>query len=192
MSGRNTDISAGHSVTVAAAKALSLFAQGGGMQLCATKGKVEIQAQSDLLTIDAMQDITIKSSKGKVAIDARQELLLTCGGAFIKLSGGNIEIGCPGNILLKAVNVQKMGPENIDVPEKEFPLGYNEGFTIKDPESGKIKPYTKYRITTSEGDVIEGVSDDEGKTLAVNTSKPSAINIEFPKTRSSDSKDAQS
>jgi type VI secretion system secreted protein VgrG len=64
------------------------------------------------------------------------ESLLSCGRAYIKLSGGNIELGCPGNILLKAANVNQTGPASLDTPPVTFPKGYGGTFTVTDPESG--------------------------------------------------------
>ncbi|MFJ3457427.1 DUF2345 domain-containing protein, partial [Scandinavium goeteborgense] len=110
MSGKNTDISAGKSFTVAASEKVSLFAQAAGMQLIAGGGKVDIQAQSDALNASAMNDITVTSSEKSINVSASKELILNCGEGYIKLSGGNIEIGCPANILFKSVNWQKMGP----------------------------------------------------------------------------------
>jgi type VI secretion system secreted protein VgrG len=189
MSGKNTDISAGESITLAAATTVSIFAQSQGMQLFAGQGKVDMQAQNDALNIQALKDISISNSEGKVTIDASQELVLMCGGAYIKLSGGNIELGAPGNILLKAANVQKMGANSVDSQPKEFPKGYGDGFTLKDPESGEIRPFTLYKITTGEGDVYEGVSDEVGKTMRVFTAMPSSLNVEFPDEDLPDSKD---
>jgi type VI secretion system secreted protein VgrG len=68
------------------------------MKLFAAKGKVEIQAQDDALEAIAKKDITVTSAEGKVEITAATELVVNCGGAYIKLSNGNIELGCPGNI----------------------------------------------------------------------------------------------
>ncbi|RAN85544.1 hypothetical protein B5P41_34420, partial [Bacillus sp. SRB_28] len=102
-----------------------------------------------------------------MSINASQELSITCGGAYIKLSGGNIELGAPGNILLKCTNAQKMGPASLNTPPRTFPKGYGEGFTLKDPDSGEIQPFTFLRITTGEGEVYEGVSDEHGKTMRV-------------------------
>lgn len=191
MSGKNTDISAGESITLAATKTVSVFAQGEGMQLFAGAGKMDIQAQKGGLNAEARQDITISSSEGKVTVNASQELLITCGGAYIKLSGGNIELGAPGNILLKCTNAQKMGPATLNTPPRIFPQGYGEGFTLKDPESGEIQPFTFFRITTGEGEVYEGVSDEHGKTMRVFTAMPSALKIEFPDEETSDSKEDQ-
>ncbi|TCV96844.1 DUF2345 domain-containing protein [Biostraticola tofi] len=189
MSGKNTDISAGESITLAATKTVSVFAQGEGMQLVAGAGKMDIQAQKGELNVEALQDITISSAEGKVSINASQELSITCGGAYIKLSGGNIELGAPGNILLKCTNAQKMGPASLNTPPRTFPKGYGEGFTLKDPDSGEIQPFTFFRITTGEGEVYEGVSDEHGKTMRVFTAMPSALKIEFPDEELSDIKE---
>ncbi len=180
MSGKNTDISAGKSFTVSASDTVSLFAQGAGMQLYAGAGKVDIQAQGDVLNASALQDVTISSSEGSVKVNASKELTLSCGGAYIKISGGNIELGCPGNILLKAANVDQTGPATLDTPPVTFPKGYKENFTLKDPESGEIKPFTRYKITTGEGDVFEGASDAVGKTLPIHTAMPASVQIDFP------------
>ena len=180
MAGKHTDISAAESVTVAATKSVSVFAQSSGLQLIAGQGLVDIQAQSDALNIQAQKDISITNSSGEVTVSASDELVLTCGGAYIKISGGNIELGCPGNILLKAANVNQAGPANLDTPPITFPKGYGEGFTLQDPETGKISPFTRYHIKTGEGDIYEGTSGLDGKTIPVYTSMPSFLKVRFP------------
>ncbi|EPI7968824.1 type VI secretion system tip protein VgrG [Cronobacter sakazakii] len=110
MSQQNTDISALSRVTVAAGEAVSVLAKQAGMKLFAAKGKVEIQAQDDALEALAKKEVTVTSTEGRVDITAATELVINCGGAYIRLSDGNIELGCPGNILLRSTNAQKMSP----------------------------------------------------------------------------------
>lgn len=184
MSGKNTDISTGQSFTVAASEAVSLFAQAAGMKMYAGAGKVDIQAQADAMNVSALQDITVASGQGSVKVNASKELILSCGGAYIKLSGGNIELGCPGNILLKAANVNQTGPASLDTPPVTFPKGYSGSFTIKDTETGEVKPFTKYRVTSPEGDIYEGISDSSGKTAPLYSLTPGNMEIEFPDTLS--------
>jgi type VI secretion system secreted protein VgrG len=78
-SGGHTDFSALKRFTVAAGE-ISLFAQKLGIKMFAGKGKVEIQAQGDEMTLDALKDIRISSSEGKLIISAKQEIILTSGG----------------------------------------------------------------------------------------------------------------
>jgi type VI secretion system secreted protein VgrG len=67
--------------TVAAGENKSV-AQKLGIKMFASKGKVEIQAQGDEMTLDALKDIRISSSEGKLVISAKQEIILTSGGLY--------------------------------------------------------------------------------------------------------------
>ncbi len=175
---KNADISVMKRFTVAAGEAISMLARQAGMKLFAAKGKVEIQAQDDALDVIAKKDIAVTSTKGKISITAATELVINCDGAYIRLSNGNIELGCPGNILLKCANVQKMGAASADTPAPEFQKGYGGVYSLTD-EAGKIIPQTEYRVTTADGQVFHGVSDDNGKTLPIYTAMPGKLKIEI-------------
>jgi type VI secretion system secreted protein VgrG len=179
MSQQNTDISALKRFTVAAGEAVSMLARKAGMKLFAAKGKVEIQAQDDAIEAIAKKDVTVTSMEGKVVITGATELVVNCDGAFMKLAGGNMELGAPGNILLKCANVQKMGSADYDAPKPELPQGYSENFVAQDKESGDILANTRYRITTADGSVYEGRTDSEGKTAEIFGAAKSKINIEL-------------
>jgi len=175
MSGNNTDISAGKSFTAVAGETLSLLASKSGMKLIAAKGKIDIQAQDDNIEALAKKDISITSVEGKISVAASKEIVLTCGGAYIKISDGNIELGAPKNILLKAANVQKAGPASLDSPPPELPKGFNEFFVVKDENTGKTRPHYPYRLVTAEGEELRGRTDAEGKTTTVFSATPGSI-----------------
>ncbi|MCX8980984.1 type VI secretion system tip protein VgrG [Citrobacter portucalensis] len=179
VAGGNTDISVMKKFTAVAGEAISLLALKLGIRLFAAKGKVEIQAQDDGIDAVAKKDITVTSVEGKVLVTAADELVLNCGGAYIKLSGGNVEIGCPKNILLKSISVQKLMAADYDLPKPELPKGFNDFFIAKDEDSGEIMPFVPYRIKTGEGNVYEGVTDAEGKTITVYTAQPESLDIEL-------------
>lgn len=179
MSQQNTDISALKRFTVAAGEAVSMLARKAGMKLFAAKGKVEIQAQDDALEAIAKKDVTVTSTEGRVEITAAKDVVLkNLDGSFIQLQGKNIILGCEGNILLKCANVQKMGPATVSSPPHEFPKGYGGVYALND-ESGNIIPNTEYKVTTADGQVYHGISDDNGKTLPIYTSMPGKLNIEI-------------
>lgn len=73
-SGGNTDFSILKKLTVAAGERIGLYAQKLGIKLFASKGKVEIQAQGDEMTLDALKDIRVSSSEGKIIISAKKEI----------------------------------------------------------------------------------------------------------------------
>ncbi|AVF37537.1 DUF2345 domain-containing protein [Rahnella sikkimica] len=182
MSGTNTDISAAKSFTAVAGEAVSLFAQANGMKLIAGKGKIDIQAQDDNIETLAKKDINVTSAEGKITVTASTELVLTCGGAYIKLSGGNIELGAPGNILLKSANVLKMAASSLNSPPPEMPKAFAATYTSTDEKTGAILPFTRYRVTTGEGDTYEGTTDEFGKTVNIYSDSPTPLKIEYPDT----------
>lgn len=180
ISGKNTDISAGQSFTAAASETISLFAQTNGMNLFAGAGKVDVQAQNGALNVGAKDDITISSSGGRVEICANELILKNFDGSFIQILGKDILMGCAGNILQKTTNVVQTGPATISAAPVTYPKGYSEGFTTTS-QSGAVKPFTTYRITTAEGGIYDGISDAEGKTAAIHTAMPEKLNIEHPR-----------
>ncbi|CAE6821442.1 hypothetical protein R69746_06068 [Paraburkholderia aspalathi] len=116
VAGKSVDISAVKRFTAAAGEIVSMFAQKLGIRLFAAKGPVEIQAQSDAMSLLADRDVTVSSVNGMVRITAKQELTLACGGAFVQLKDGNITLGGPGDLFLKVITIQKQGKESLVIP----------------------------------------------------------------------------
>ncbi|KGA26349.1 type VI secretion system Vgr family protein, partial [Pectobacterium odoriferum] len=112
-SGKHTDFSALKRFTVAAGERVSLFAQKLGIKIFASKGKVEIQAQGDEMTLDALKDIRISSSEGKLVISAKQEIILTSGGGYIRIADGVVECAAPDKIIQRAAVWQKFGGQSM-------------------------------------------------------------------------------
>lgn len=176
----NTDISALKRFTVAAGEAVSMLARKAGMKLFAAKGKVEIQAQDDALDAIAKKDVTVTSTEGRVEITAAKDVVLkNLDGSFIQITGKNIILGCEGNVLWKCANAQKMGTADYTSSVPEFPGGYSEYFVAHDEKTGQLAPNTRYRITTSKGDVFSGITDSDGNTAEIFTALSEELKIEL-------------
>jgi len=178
-SAQQTDISTMHKVTVNAGDDISLFAVRQGMKLIANKGAVDIQAQHHEMHLLAEQDMTFKSTLGTVEIAAKKQLVLKCGGAYIKLENGNIELGCPGDVILRSASMNCLGPSSLAslTPPQAGPFG--EFFVLTDKRTGVILPYARYRVTTADGNVYTGRTDKDGKTMMVHTATPQKIVFEM-------------
>src|SRR5690606_215518 len=74
-----------------------------GIALHAATGAVSARACANEGSVAAKTSVTIASVKAEVLLSApNKHLLLAAGGAYLKLEGGNIELGAPGTIDFKA------------------------------------------------------------------------------------------
>jgi len=116
VAGKNADWSVLKRFTVAAGEKISLFAQKLGIRIFAAKGPVEIQAQTDAMSLIADQDLTVGSVNGTARIVAKKELTLESGGAFIQMKDGSITLGGPFDLFIKTITVQKQGKATLNMP----------------------------------------------------------------------------
>lgn len=163
-SGKNTDFSVFKKFTVAAGEAVSLFAQKLGIKIFASKGKVEIQAQGDEMLLDACKDLRISSSDGKILISAKNEIILTSGGGYIRIGGGTVECAAPDKIIERGAVWQKFSGQSISQAMQEWD---STDFAIT-PEilwkqTGKPAKNQKVRVTRGDGTTVEMTTDDQGK-----------------------------
>lgn len=114
-------IATGKSLVASIGQKLSLFVQNAGMKLFAAKGKVEIQAHSDNVELTAQRTMKLLSATEKIEAAAKQEILLTSGGAYIRITDGNIEIHAPGKIDIKGAQHAFSGPTSIHYPLPPLP-----------------------------------------------------------------------
>ncbi|MFP1860827.1 type VI secretion system Vgr family protein [Lonsdalea quercina] len=105
--GKNADFSIAQRFTLAVGEILSLFAHKLGIKMYASEGKIDIQAQSDALNLFAEQQLSVSSSENSVVISAKKDILLNCGGSYIKINSGGVEVGTAKNVTMKCIAVQQ-------------------------------------------------------------------------------------
>jgi type VI secretion system secreted protein VgrG len=121
--GGSFDIGVMRNFTVAAGRKVALFAQAQGMKFVAAKEDVVVQARTGAMTFSASKDIQFGSVDGSIVAVSRGALTLTSRGAYIKIDGGSIELGCPGDITLKCRKFRWTGPAKMSVPLATMPIG---------------------------------------------------------------------
>jgi type VI secretion system secreted protein VgrG len=178
-SSRSTNISAGHDITGTAEGAISLCAVTKGLDLKAVGGDMQLHAYGGAMHALANNQIKIESLAGRVEISAPEEIVFSCGGAFIRIKDGEIELGAPGNIHHRAAYVLKGDATTLTTPATPIPPGYSAGYTLSDPVKG-YAPFARYLITTQEGERFAGVTDKDGRSIPVHTLLPGNVVIEFP------------
>ncbi|WP_245000088.1 DUF2345 domain-containing protein, partial [Chromobacterium violaceum] len=159
---------------------ISLFVAGVkdkvALKLIAAKGKVQVQAQSDRMEITADKDVTITSVKQKVQFNGKQEILLTSGGAYVRIKDGKIELHAPGTISVKGASHDWSGPasKKVEMPYLPGMQIYDEQFQLTD-ESGEVLKNVKYELELESGRIVSGKTDVNGMTNRVETTEPLLI-----------------
>jgi type VI secretion system secreted protein VgrG len=62
----------------------------------------------------------IASTGADVSVSAKQHILATAQGAYLKLEGGNIELHAPGNVVFRAAMKNWTGPRSKPVVMPSF------------------------------------------------------------------------
>ena len=177
-SGGHTDFSALKRFTVAAGERVSLFAQKLGIKMFAGKGKVEIQAQGDEMTLDALKDIRISSSEGKLIISAKQEIILTSGGGYIRIADGTVECAAPDKIIERGAVWQKFGGQSFSqAVQKWESSAFEMGPEVLWPYSETPVAGQKISLTHSDGTVQELKTSADGRGEKQNLVDPASVQI---------------
>jgi len=92
-----------------------------GIKLHAASGKVSVQSQSDATKVTADKLITVASVGKSVTVGAKEHVMLTAQGAYLKLEGGNIMIHGPGTMTFKAGMKELTGPASASPGELALP-----------------------------------------------------------------------
>ncbi|EHN8740005.1 type VI secretion system tip protein VgrG [Enterobacter hormaechei] len=161
--GKQLDVGAQNDFTLAAGKQLSLYSREGA-KLFSSQNDIDIQAQGGNITTWSTQDTHISSGR-KMVITAQDELTLICGGGYIKIKGGNVEIGGPGKLLIKNTGIRKAGTGSMQGVMKSFESStFDEKFVIRNALTQEPLPGKAYKITMPNGSVVTGITDAQGAT----------------------------
>ncbi|MDR6497424.1 type VI secretion system secreted protein VgrG [Burkholderia ambifaria] len=183
--GRDLSVSAGRSMLVAVRGALSFFAARLGLKLVAAAGKVEVEAQSDAMSLAALKDVAITSTEGKLVLNAAKEIWIGVGGSYIHMTPSGIVSGTTGQILEKCAKWDKASADSMRLPLPDLPTGEmtSEWVTFVDHATGKPVEHFPYRLDAGGGRIVEGVADRSGRSAEVlaPTSRDVQVTTSVPK-----------
>lgn len=172
--------SAGKRCNINAGQGVSMFAHRDGIVQIAHHGKYLMQSQHDIMQLDAARDLRLTSSTRMVGIAQNEITLMTEGGAYLKLSGGNVELGGPGTLTVKTSAHHWNGPASM---KGELPT-FSEGDLGRTPRL--VSPFdgapvegVKVDVKAEDGSVLSGVTDADGKGPTVTTDLLQQITATF-------------
>ncbi|HGY4575564.1 TPA: type VI secretion system Vgr family protein [Klebsiella variicola] len=180
--GKQLDIGAHKDFTMAVGKQLSLYSRG-GVKLFSSQNDIDIQAQGGNITTWSTEDTHISSGR-KMVITAQDELTMICGGGYIKITGGSVEIGGSGKLLIKNSGIKKAGAGSMQGVMRSFePSTFDEKFIIRNALTKEPLPGRAYKITMPDGSVVSGVTDDSGATSLNSSDVIDNMNISLVKAK---------
>jgi len=158
----NQQLTAGKKVVINAGDEIGLFAQGGDMRHIAHNGQLLLQAQHNSIQVQADQSVEISASQQHVLVAADKHITLLCAGAYIKMQGGNIELGMPGDFTVKAANKYFVDPSHASAQLNSWPsTSFNERFQTFFNDGKPIRNRA-YALVRKDGARFEGRTDGDG------------------------------
>ncbi|WP_189460161.1 DUF2345 domain-containing protein, partial [Jeongeupia chitinilytica] len=117
--------------------------------------------------INAAKDIQ-QTANQNIQVIAGEEILLTAGGGYIRLKGGNIEIHCPGKVDVKGADHTFSGSTSLARSMNNMPSAkFDDKFLLKDERTGEALINRKYIIERAHGEKEYGVTDGNGYTHTI-------------------------
>lgn len=93
-----------------------------GLQLVAAQDAIDIQGQADELKIQARDEVSLISTNAHIDWAATKSINLSiAGGASIVIDGGNINVLCPGKIVIQGGKKSLSGASKLDYPLPTLP-----------------------------------------------------------------------
>ncbi|WP_420994269.1 type VI secretion system Vgr family protein [Cupriavidus sp. 30B13] len=177
---QNQQITAGQALVMNAGQGISQFAQGGDMRHIAHRGQLLLQAQHNAIRVQADRSVEISASREHVLVAAEQHITLLCGGAYIKIAGGNIEMGMPGTFTVKAARFMTVGPDSTRamLPAFKSPEAtggdHDARYRLCKTDERAFQGY-RYRLMSGSQLLVEGVTGQDGETDTVETERKRPI-----------------
>ncbi|WP_143176373.1 DUF2345 domain-containing protein, partial [Burkholderia ubonensis] len=107
--------------------------------------------------------VKVLSATDKVEIAADQGILLTSGGGYIRIAGGNIEIHAPGKVDVKGASHAFSGPASMGYPLPALPTSTHAAAMQYRYHDDEPVQGAKYVATLPDGSTREGVLDSQGR-----------------------------
>ncbi|AOA57354.1 type VI secretion system Vgr family protein [Acinetobacter larvae] len=178
--GDSINISTQNALLAHAQSKISLFAATEGARLYAGQGNIEIQAQGDGADIIARSKVQMISTEDAIEMSASKKIVFTVEGSRIEINKTGIFITTDKKFEVKAGQHLFKQAEKVSVALPYLPLvsNYSHQFVLKD-NNENILAYKPYVITLASGVKYEGISDKDGLTQRIMTSKPEQVTVEL-------------
>ncbi len=179
---QHLQFTSGQRLNMHAGRGVSMFAHQDGVSAIANQGLLKLQSQADNTQIDSAKNINLTAAGGKISgMASEQVVLVTSGGAYLKLDGGNVEIGCPGSFTVKAASHTWAGPASMST---DFPSFGKDGLgrvvkLVRASDGQQLSGY-EGEVRNAAGKLLgSGTSDAAGQLSPLESEQFEPLSIQF-------------
>jgi type VI secretion system secreted protein VgrG len=173
-------VTAGGNIFLRAAKGLSTFVHALGIKLIAGHGDVNLEAHDGAINIKAARRINLVSTDD-IYIEARNVHIVSHG-AQTDWGAGTITQQSTGQHTIKAACFARSGPGAAAPSELNFAesnMRADERIILCTEQTDEPVPRRRYTAHLENGDKIDGVTDELGRTSLLVSQMPSIVHLEF-------------
>jgi type VI secretion system secreted protein VgrG len=177
----DAEVTAGRNIFVRAARGLSMFAHELGMKLVAARGNVSVQAHQGNVEIKASGRISIISAEG-IDLQAPEVKVVAKGAQSDWGKDGGITHQCAGKHVVKAAQAVRVvagggTPAALNLPTTK--IRTDERVVLRDEQTDEPVRNQRYLAHLHDGSAVEGVTDEQGRTLLALSDAIGGIWFEF-------------
>ncbi|KVG62130.1 hypothetical protein WJ33_30320 [Burkholderia ubonensis] len=178
---QHVQLTSGQRINLHGGRGVAMFAHSDGVSAIANQGKVTLQSQNDDTEIDSAKNIQFTAAGGKLIGMSKDEVVFTtAGGAYLKLHGQNVELGCPGQFIVKSAGHTWDGPASMSADLPTF----NHAPLSRVPKLVRAtdgQPSTDFvgEVQRSSGGLVSGQTDATGRLSQIDTNQFEKLTFNF-------------
>jgi type VI secretion system secreted protein VgrG len=164
-----------------------------GMQLHAASGSVSVQAQGNTLHLTADKAVSVSSVTNAITMGSPKHVLLTAGGASLRITNGSITFTTSGSAQFKAAMKELTSGSSSGAADLHFPKvdlvtpksapRFSQMVNVMDllgaaPGTTDALFSVPYKIVGEDGTLLgHGVTNAKGEGLRVYTARAEVVNV---------------
>ncbi|CAG9271221.1 Rhs element Vgr family protein [Burkholderia cepacia] len=178
---QHVQVTSGQRINLHGGHGVAMFAHSEGVSAIANQGKVTLQSQNDDTEIDSAKNIQLTAADGKITGMANDQVVFTTsGGAYLKLHGSDIELGCPGKFTVKSAGHSWQGPASMSTDMPKFdkePLGAIPKL-VRASDGQPIEGFVG-EVHKASGGILSGQTDSSGKLTPIEHDQFEQVVVKF-------------
>ena len=179
---QHMQLASGKRFNVNAGKGISLFSHSEGITQIAHNGDFLLQSQHDNMNLVSAKDIKVTAAKRMIAMADQEMTFIVSGGAYLRLKGGDIEIGGPGKLTVKTAEHHWNGPASEKTEMPSFGEGAFERTPVLiRPTDGKPIEGMQVHILRDGKESIVGETNAAGEGPKITSDRLEQIRVTFKK-----------